>query len=154
MDILVLEDSGFLNAIQAEIESTGNQSRIRVYGLNSGTWDELMLSSFDLVAIHDAFTDPEAVFRAAKKLAGHATTVTASTLELSDHFSGDRGDVVAPLAYGLSLMFALPVSKAASSAELGCTVRNGQVERLAIRAGFQAVRFIKMEGETLCVLQP
>ena len=132
------------------IVAAGLDDRVKAHCVDVGTLidqDEKYDLVMALECIHD-LSDPVAVLRNMRKLAGGTGTVMVMDENVHEHFTGDSSsnNDIEKLMYGFSIQCCLADCKSRpNSAETGTVMRRSQLQRYAIEAGFREVETLPVK---------
>jgi len=132
------------------IVAAGLDDRVKAHCVDVGTLidqDEKYDLVMALECIHD-LSHPVAVLRNMRKLAGGTGTVMVMDDNVPEHFTGDSSsnNDIEKLMYGFSIQCCLADCKSRpNSAETGTVMRQSQLQRYAMEAGFREVETLPVK---------
>jgi ubiquinone/menaquinone biosynthesis C-methylase UbiE len=130
------------------ITAAGVQDRVMAHCVDAGSLGA-DTKPCDLVmaiqCVHD-FSDPVAILRTMKKLAGDIGSILIMEEKVQEKFTGETSNDFEKINYGFSLMCCLADCKSKPhSAESGACLRPSKLEWFAIEAGFRKLEVLPIE---------
>jgi ubiquinone/menaquinone biosynthesis C-methylase UbiE len=141
-------DKPSINKAVLDISAERVQDRVMAHCVDAGSLD-VDTTPYDLVMaiqfVHD-FSDPVAVLRTMKKLAGDVGSVLIMEEKVQEELTGETSNDFEKINFGFSLMPCLADCKSKPhSAESGACLRPSKLEWFAIEAGIRKLEILPVE---------